>query len=167
MKTSNYWRGETYAHAKSQKKTLHPRIINIYWTYVRCTIYISRSRRHCALFFGCFLHRWTLVDLRNTFVDHSQRKKCYVLFFSTIKIFRLPRSLESVVGFFMERWSVSSWNGAWFLHGTVLGFFMDRCPCTYARCDSSWNGAWFPHGTVPGTATTQLAKSETTGPFPI
>ena len=73
---------------------------------------------------------------------------CFI--FSTIKIFRLPRSLESVVGFFMERWSVSSWNGAWFLHGTVLGFFMDRCPCTYARCDSSWNGAWFPHGTVLG-----------------
>ena len=58
-----------------------------------------------------------------------QRKKSYVYFFSTIKIFRircwLPRSLESVPGFLMERFPVSSEIhrvGRRFPHGTVAGF---------------------------------------------
>ena len=66
----------------------------------------------------------------------SQRQKCYVYFFSSIRIFRIrcwhPRSLESVVGFLMERLSVSSWNGCRFPHGTVAGFLRNRADRTVA-----------------------------------
>ena len=47
----------------------------------------------------------------------------------------IPRSLESVSGFLMERCLVSSWNGVWFPYG--------RCPVF------SWNGARFLHGPLP------------------
>ena len=46
-----------------------------------------------------------------TYARCDSAKNVMFYFSSTIKIFRLPRSLESVSGFLMERSLVSSWNG--------------------------------------------------------